>query len=264
MPRLALLVGLLGCAAGCQVLSPAARPDSPAMQLWQQGQEAMKAGRIDEAMTRYQMSLAADPTFTRNHLSLAAAFLHRGDDEGAVLHLERYLSTNPQHLAVRGHYAELLRKQGRLGEAQAEYERFDADAQELGADGRGHLIHCHSRLMELAEQREDEYAEHLHRGIGLYHLACERTGTADDERQTAESLLCKAAGELTLARLQRPDEGRASLYLYEVWRRLGQERPARRCLRDADEAAPFSALTPNEQARLQTAGRRHEPLAAPR
>lgn len=262
MPRLALLA-LVGCTLSCQtlVVPPA---ENPAARLWDKGQEAMKAGQVQEAVTCYQMSLAADPDFSRNHLSLAAALLERGDEEGATLHLERYLAANPDHLAVRGHYAELLRKQGRLGEARTEYNRFDADAQELGPDGRGHLIHCHSRLMEIAEQRDDEYAEHLHRGIGLYHLACERPGATDEQRQEVESLLCKAAGELTMARLHRPAEGRASLYLYEVWARLGQSRPARRALREADEAAPFSALTPHEQGRLQTACRRHERLPSSR
>jgi hypothetical protein len=60
----------------------------------------------------------------------------------------------------------------------------------------------------------------------LYHLASEKSGDDLEERQAIESLLCKAAGELTLARLLRPEEGRASLYLYEVWSKLDQRPPA--------------------------------------
>jgi tetratricopeptide (TPR) repeat protein len=266
MSRLLLFFCVVCCCLGCQTLAatdlPAAQPTPT--QLWEQGQVALRAGRVEEAIGLYQQSLLADPTLMHNHLSLAAAFLERGDSEAACLHLERYLSAHPENLAVRSHYAELLRKQHRLPEARAEYERFDTEAQELGESAVGHLVHCHSRLMEIAEEEEDEYAEHLHRGIGLYHLACERSAQPTAERQTVESLLCKAAGELTMAGMERPDEARPKLYLYEVWTRLAQRQPALRCLRAADDAAPFSFLTPHEQERLQLACRKHETLSVRR
>ena len=72
-----------------------------------------------------------------------------------------------------------------------------------------------------------------------------------------EGLLCKAAGELTLARLERPDEARPCWYLYEVWSHLAQRQSALRWLREADAAAPFSYLTPNEQRRLSLAHQRN-------
>lgn len=264
MSRLALFTLVLAGSLGCQSHLLSSSSSDRAVLLWEQGQQALKAGRLDDALTLYQQSLALDPGFTRNHLSIAAAFLQRGDNEGAALHLERYLSAHPNHFTVRGHYAELLHRLGRMDEAIAEYDRFDADAQELKPVGSEELIHCHSRLMELAEEQEDEYREHLHRGIGLFHLASEKKGDDLEQRQEAESLLCKAAGELTLARSYRPEEGRASLYLYEVWTRLDQRRPALRSLREAREAGPFSGLTPHEQGRLQTACRRHELPAAVR
>ena len=66
---------------------------------------------------------------------------------------------------------------------------------------------------------------------------------------SAESLLCKAAGELILARRERPDEARPCWYLFEVWSQLAQRQPAARWLRAAEDAAPFSYLTPAERAR---------------
>jgi hypothetical protein len=110
--------------------------------------------------------------------------------------------------------------------------------------------------MEIAEAEGDEYAEHLHRGIGLYLLARERAELPeieDEGEMSEEGLLCKAAGELTMARMARRDEARPCWYLYEVWSRLDQRQPALRHLRLADAAAPFSYLTPAERRELEVA-----------
>ncbi|HJT78944.1 MAG TPA: tetratricopeptide repeat protein [Gemmataceae bacterium] len=236
----------------------AQQPVPAARVLWERGQAAMSRGHAEQAIRLYGQSLELDPAFARNHLSLAAAYLEKGDAARACDHMGQYLEANPAHLVVRAHYAELLLRLDRAEQARAEFERCAADAQEQGGDQARQLIHCHSRLMELAEAAEDGYAEHLHRGIGLFLLACDRGrgGTTDDA--TAEGLLCRAAAELTLARAERPDEARPCWYLYEVWSRLAQRRAALRCLHDAAEAAPFSYLTPAEQIRLALARGRHD------
>jgi tetratricopeptide (TPR) repeat protein len=236
-----------------------------ARQLWEQGQDAMSDGHADEAIRCYEQSLAADPAFARNHLSLAAAYLDRGDQERACPELELYLHACPGHLIVRAHYAELLLRLRRSEEAGAEFRRFAAEAQGKGQEFAKQLIHCHSRLMELAEAAEDGYAEHLHRGIGLFLLAADQATRPDpDDHLCPESLLCRAAAELTLARAERPDEAQPCWYLYQVWSRLSQRQPALRCLREAEEVAPFSYLTPAEQARLVLACRRHEAQPLPK
>jgi hypothetical protein len=113
--------------------------------------------------------------------------------------------------------------------------------------------------MEIAEAEEDEYGEHLNRGIGLFLLGRQRVVLADAEaRLSAESLLFKAAGELMLARVRRPDEARPCWYLHEVWSQLAQSQPAARWLRAAEAEAPFSYLTPAERRRLQLATRQGE------
>jgi tetratricopeptide (TPR) repeat protein len=246
-----LCVVCLGWSSPALAQDPAAQ----ARQLWLRGQEAMRQGKPDEAVKYYELSLAADPAQKRSHLSLAAAYIERGDEAGAVRHLAQYVAAFPEHHLARVHLAELLLRQGRPKEARAQFERFVADVQDVPQLAPKHLVHCHSRLMEIAEAEGDEYAEHLNRGIGLYLLACERAGLPDPEEGelSVESVLCKAAGELTMARMARRDEARPCWYLYEVWSRLDQRQPALRHLREADATAPFSYLTPAEKRELELA-----------
>jgi tetratricopeptide (TPR) repeat protein len=231
----------------------------------------MRLGHPDKAIACYQQSLALDPQFAQAHLSLAAAHLELGDDAGACPHLGRYVAARPDQVTVRCHYAELLYRLQRMREAREQFDRFMADAQQQTGPAVKALLHCQTRLMEIAEKEDDPYAEHLHRGIGLLLLAGARADLCDDpnceqgnypleERRfpfftdpVQESLLFKAAGELTLARQERPDEARPCWYLYEVWSALAQHRLADRWLREAHNAAPFSYLTPAERCRLQLA-----------
>jgi hypothetical protein len=158
------------------------------------------------------------------------------------------VEARPDQLLVRARFAELLLRQHQLFDARVEFERFVADAQEENDLGNRQLIHGHRRLMEIAVEVEDEYNEHLHRGIGLYLLARERETLPDpDDELPVEGLLCRAAAELTLARLERTTEARPCWYLYEVWSQLGQNQPACRWLREAVATAPFTYLTPAEQ-----------------
>jgi tetratricopeptide (TPR) repeat protein len=255
--RLLLLVACAGCQSPGPVEAAPNAPPAPAnqtvaLQLWEEGQKAMRFREHDQAIALYEQSLAADPQLTRNHLSLAAAHLEKGDETGACPHLARYLSAHPEHLAIRVQYAELLWRLKRFQECRDAFESAMDDAQ--GDMPTSHLIHCHTRLMQLAEAVEDEYAEHLNRGIGLYLLACERATLAEgDVPLSVEGLLCRAAGELTLARVQRSDEARPCWYLYKVWSRLAQRQPALRSLREASASAPFSYLTSAEQRGLQLA-----------
>jgi tetratricopeptide (TPR) repeat protein len=234
-------------------------PEAPALRAWQDGQRAMQEGRTEQAIACYRESLRLDPSLARNHLSLSAAYLGLGQDEQAAPHLARYLAAQPDHLVIRSHYAELLLRLQRAGDARAQFERFIAEVQDHEELARQHLVHCHSRLMEIAEGDEDEYGEHLHRGIGLYLLARQRAELGEVEGGlSAEALLCKAAGELTLARLRRPDEARPWWYLHEVWSQLGQQQPAGRSLRAAAATAPLTYLTPAEQRDLRRACLRAE------
>ncbi len=246
---------------GCQSLAPGEPVEHPAQacELWEQGQAAMHRKQPEQAIACYQQSLAVDPSLVRSHLSLAAAYLETGDEAGACPHLGAYVAVHPEHLQLRAKYAELLFRCRQHRQAHAEFERYLTAVQEHDGPGIAALIHCHTRLMEIAEAEEDEYAEHLNRGIGLFLLARQRADLPDpDGELSAEGLLCQAAGELMLARMERPDEARPCWYLYEVWSRLAQRQPAMRWLRQAVAIAPLSYLTPAELRRLQLACRDQE------
>lgn len=254
-------VGTLTRQSAAQVeLAQATGRGEVARRLWEEGQSAMRQGQPDRAITCYQQSLAADPRLTRNHLSLAAAYLEKGDQAAACPHLSEYVVAHPDSVLVRVRHAELLWQLGHRREARAAFEGTVADAQDdLEA---AQLIHCHTRLMLIAEAEADEYDEHLHRGIGLYLLARERAAAPDPEGELpAEGLLCRAAAELTLAHRQRDSEARPCWYLYQVWSQLAQRQPAGRCLREATTQAPFSYLTPSEQRGLELARRDDETRA---
>lgn len=258
---MSLLAGLfLTLSLPAQSTPPAApAPVSAALANWKQGQQELLEGHTEQAIASFEASLKQDSSLVCNHLSLAAAYLARGQDEQAAAQLERYLEAQPDHFVVRAQYAELLRRLDRLGDARDQFERFEADIQDHEELASRHLIHCQSQLMDIAAAIEDEYARHLHRGIGLYWLARQRgaAGEDEDDKLSREALLCQAASELVQARRERPDEARPCWYLHEVWSNLGQQQPAQRWLRAAEEAAPFSYLTPAEQRELHLACRRH-------
>jgi tetratricopeptide (TPR) repeat protein len=237
----------------------AAEPASPALLAWEKGQEALRQGQTEQAITHFRQSLQLDPTLARNHLSLAAAYVGKGLDAQAVPHFALYLAAQPDHLVVRAHYAEVLWRLGQLPAARTQWERFITEIQDHPELASQHLVHSHSRLMEIAEVEDDEYSEHLHRGIGLFLLGCQRAAQSDPQSQKdAESLLVKAAGELMLARAKRAEEARPCWYLHEVWSQLAQSQPAARWLHRAAAAAPYSYLTPAERRALQLAIRQSE------
>jgi tetratricopeptide (TPR) repeat protein len=250
-----LLIGLWGLSA----LPGAAQGPESAGELWQKGQAAMRAGQPANAITYYEQSLQADPSFIRNHLSLAAAYLDSGKDELACDHLARYVAAQPEQTFVRTQYAELLLKLKHPAAARTELSGLIADCQDEGDETLELRLHCHSRLLDIAEEQDDDYAAHLHRGIGLYLLARQRANLDDPNGELpVEGLLCRSAAELAQARELRPDEARPLWYLHAVWSRLGRRDAAQRCLAQAATAAPFSDLTPAEQRSLALACRAGE------
>jgi hypothetical protein len=220
---------------------------SVAMKLWDKGQEALLNGKNHEAVAFFQRSLKLDPLLACNYLSLAAAYADQGEDELEALQLEHYLRLQPEHHVIRKQLADIRLRLRQPAEAHALLERFISDIQDQTELATDHLVVSHSKLAKIAELEEDSYNAHLHRGIGLFRLALQQAGVENSDKMNIEGLLCRAAGELTQARLNRPEEARPNWYLYEVWTRLAQNQPAQRALRAAESAAPFSYLTPTEQ-----------------
>jgi tetratricopeptide (TPR) repeat protein len=186
-------------------------------------------------------------------LGQAAACVERGDAAAATEHLRRHVRQFPDQIMIRAYLAEMLVKMNKLADARDQFERFIADAQSVDGPAREHMLHCHTRLMEIAQSRGDDFEEHLHRGIGMVILA--RRLEASGDRNGAEwcfreRMLCKAASELTAAKKLRPDESRPHWYLVEVWTKLGQPRAAERSLKQAKAMAALAPLPPAEQSAL--------------
>jgi tetratricopeptide (TPR) repeat protein len=219
-----------------------------AEQRWQEGQRAMQTGEPAQAVALYQQSLQEDPALDKNHLSLAAALLEKGDDRAACEHLGLFLRTHPEHRNARFYHAELLFKLGRHALARDEFELAIRYEQEEPTPDLKHLVHCHTRLLEVGNVLDDDYLVYLHRGIGMFLVARQRAALANDAGDlSTEALLCKSIAALTRAQALRPEEARPCWYLHEAWRQLGQSPPARRWLAEARHSAAFAELTPAEQ-----------------
>jgi hypothetical protein len=193
--------------------------------------------------------VVGEPAPPPDYLQRAATLIDQGDDEGALPYLACYVRDHPEHLMARAYLAELFWRVHRPAEARRHFERFCADAQDQTGPVGDHLLHCHTRLAEIATERDDAFGQHLHRGIGLWLLARRAADLGADGSLSPEAVLCRAAGELGQALRARPGSARVNWYLFRVWTQLAQRQPAERCLRAA-RSAVLSDLTPGEQQAL--------------
>lgn len=187
-------------------------------------------------------------------VSLAVDAMAEGNDKLAAKHLEKHLKANPDQIIFRKQLAESLFKLERFSESRYHFEKFDEYAAGGSKSLLGQRIHCHTRLMEIALTREDQFAERLHRGIGLYLIACEVQSKADNPSELsadAERLWCRAAKELSEAHKLREEDTRSLWYSYLVWMRLDQSKPAMKSLKMAAENVAFSPLPSNEDRELR-------------
>lgn len=177
-------------------------------------------------------------------LRQAAQCLDTGDDLTALEYLRQYVDAFPEHLSMRAHLAELLLKLGRTEPAREQLEQYLADCPVYG-EAAQHRLHCHTRLVELAVARGDNYAEHLHRGGGLLALA-EQLQRQDPDCADVQRILFQAIAELKGAAASRPEEPRPHLWLARCWEQLGQTQPAREHRAKARQLAHGGELSPAE------------------
>ncbi|MFM7152016.1 MAG: tetratricopeptide repeat protein [Gemmataceae bacterium] len=236
------------------LVAPDPVPVAAAEKAFQAGVTALEQDRFEEAMGHFQVCLRLDPALAKAHLNLAAAHLALGQDPQAGAQLSHYLEARPSDFLIRQSYAEVLTRLNRFEEAADQLDRFLRDLQDSPSLAEEHLLPGHTKRMEIAARLGDDYAEKLHRGIGLFLLAKKRLDIDEPaSRRIGEELLCKSAGELMLARVARPREARPNYYLYEVWHCLGQRQPADRALREAVGLSGWSDLTPREVRNLHLA-----------
>lgn len=172
-------------------------------------------------------------------LTLAAECLGRGDRAGAATHLEAHVLAHPDQIMFRAQLADLLLRVGRDDAARVHFEQFAADARRSGGAPRNHLVHVHTRLMELAQRNDDRFAEVYHRGAGLLLLAIEQENAAERDDGFAEEMLCKAMRALVEARQLRPGDAGVRVRLAEVYDRMGNRRAA-----EGERAVAGAAATP--------------------
>ena len=184
-------------------------------------------------------------------LMRAAECLDRGDESAALPYLQSHVKANPDALMVRAHVAELLFRMGKALEARRQFERFIADAQPTSGQAHKHLVHCHTRLMEIASNTNDDFHENLHRGIGLLLLVKRWDGDAErHDAATSEQTLSKALIALRTARDDRPTDPRVNLYLAEVYKRLQQPDAEKAARLAAQNGLPDPSVTADERSRI--------------
>jgi tetratricopeptide (TPR) repeat protein len=194
----------------------------------------------------------ATPKDESDHLRLAAEHLDRADEAGAVPHLKAHLRRQPDSLMVRAYLGELLLKTGNAAESKLEFEQFSRDAAGASGPAHRHLVHVHTRLMEIAGQSDDAFGEQLHRGIGLVLLVKQWTESGEEaDAATAERTLVQAMRALKRAEEDKPGDARVWLYLAEAYAALEQPSPARDAIRKACRCQPEWTLNPHDLERLK-------------
>ena len=128
----------------------------------------------------------SQPVPGEDALGLAASCIEKGDNAGAEGHFIKHLQAHPEQIMIRAYLAEILLKMKKLPEAQQQFDRFIAEAQDADGPAKKHVLHCHTRLLEIALDRDDAYGEHLHRGIG-YLATPNKIRTIEDLVGLAES-----------------------------------------------------------------------------
>ena len=192
----------------------------------------------------------ATPTEEFDHLRLAAERLDRSDEPGAVPHLKAHLLQQPDAIMVRAYLGELLLKTGNAAEAKGHFEQFTRDAAGATGPAHKHLVHVHTRLMELAGTAEDTFGEQLHRGIGLVLLVKQWDDGGDSsDTGMSERTLVQAVQALKCADAEKAGDGRVGFYLAEAYYALGQPSSARMALLATGRCDP-ATLNDTDRRRL--------------
>jgi len=159
-----------------------------------------------------------------DHLRAAALLVDRGEIAPAIPHLKAHLKQHPDAPMIRAYLAELLMKVGHEGEAKKHYEQFVRDAASHEGLAKHHLVHAHTKLMEIAAEADDSFQEQFHRGVALMHLAA----PSDEGNVTwNEQTLRKALVAIRAAMATEPSDPRPLLPLMEIQQRLDQPAAAR-------------------------------------
>lgn len=154
------------------------------------------AGRTDEAVTRLERALAADPAVALAHASLGAILMRRQESERAMVHLQRAVALDSSNEFVYFHYGAAL-----VGRAAAPPRTPETRAALPSAVGALH------RALELRPSFSEAGTM-----LGFAHLLL-------DDAETAREALQRV-------RTNDPDNERAALMLGQAELRLGNRAAA--------------------------------------
>jgi hypothetical protein len=240
-----LVVGAIAV-AGCEtLLTPAAKTPPPVVAAAPVPLRAAAQPPVPSPVVAASATQPA-PALPPDALTLFAECQQRGDPSAAAAHLGAYVREHPDQLMFRAHLAELLLTLDRPTDAKAHFERFVAAAQDAAGPPKAHLVHCHTRLMEIGQRAGDRFAEVFHRGAGLLLLV----NNTDADADTREEILCRALKALAEAKELRPTDPRAYVYLADAHDRAGNRRAADVARAAARHLTAPGALTPPESRRL--------------
>ncbi len=208
------------------------------------------------------LARGATPKEEVDHLRLASERLDRSDETGAVPHLKAHLLQQPDAVMVRAYLGELLLKTGNGAEAKGHFERFTRDAAGATGPAHKHLVHVHTRLMEIAGVADDAFGEQLHRGIGLVLLVKQwDEGGEPADAGMSERTLVQAVQALKRADAEKAGDARVGFYLAEAYYALGQSSSARIALLAAGRCES-ATLNDTERGRLSERMRMEEMTGA--
>ena len=128
---LTILAGASGLAA--QTAKSAGEPSSAAMQTFQNGTEALRAGRSAEAATAFEEVTRQSPRFAEAYLNLGLALSQAGDSKGAASALEKGLAIKP---TMRGAHLFLAIAEYKLGRFEAAATTIRKETASFGSDAQ--------------------------------------------------------------------------------------------------------------------------------
>jgi tetratricopeptide (TPR) repeat protein len=131
------------------------------------GKAYQTRGSVSEARASYEQALAIDPSFVLAHFNLGTLY-ETSQPAEAQRHFERAIALAPDHALAHNNLGNVLRSQGKLEEAIAEYRRALA-CQADCADALANLCEATGHLEQTA-RRERQSAE-AQMNLGSAYLA---------------------------------------------------------------------------------------------